>query len=83
MISKMNSNCFGLYSTLGSRSCAGMNVDEQGGFDGQGSERDRRAARTELRLGDADGEHELRRGSTNGGDGSNGEERESDGGELG
>jgi hypothetical protein len=53
-----------------------MNVDEQGGFDGQGNERDRRAARTELRLGDADGEHELRRGSTNGGDGSNGEERE-------
>jgi hypothetical protein len=76
MISKMSSNCFGFSSTLGSRSCAGMNVDEQGGFDGQGNERDRRAARTELRLGNADGEHEPWRGSTDGGDGSNGEERE-------
>jgi hypothetical protein len=28
-----------------------MNVDEQGGFDGQGNELDRRAARTELRRG--------------------------------
>jgi hypothetical protein len=45
-----------------------MNVDEQGGFDGQGNERDRRAARTELRLGDADGEYELCRVSTDSGD---------------
>jgi hypothetical protein len=32
-------------------SCAGMVVDEQGGLDGQGNWRDRRAARTELRRG--------------------------------
>jgi hypothetical protein len=33
--------------------------------------------------GDADGEHELQRGSTDGGDGSNDEGSERDGGELG
>jgi hypothetical protein len=49
-----------------------------GGVDRAGNGRDRRAARTELRLGDADSEHELRRGSTDGGDGSNGEESESE-----
>jgi hypothetical protein len=34
-----------------------MNVDEQGGFDEQGTVQ-------KLWLGDADGEHKLRRGST-------------------
>jgi hypothetical protein len=44
-----------------------MNVDEQEGFNGQGNERDRRAARMELRRGstdsgaDGDGVDELRR----------------------
>jgi hypothetical protein len=53
----------GLFSTLGSRSCEGMNVDEQEVVRRTGNECDRRAARMELRRGNADGEHELRRGT--------------------
>jgi putative hemolysin len=45
-----------------------MNVDEQGGFNGQGNGRDRRAARMELRRGNADGEHELQRETASSGE---------------
>jgi hypothetical protein len=43
-----------------------MNVDEQGGFDGQGNERDRRAVRTELQRGSTDSGDERRPLATNG-----------------
>jgi hypothetical protein len=45
-----------------------MNVDEQEVVRRTGNERDRRAARMELRRGNADGEHELRRGTTSSGE---------------
>jgi hypothetical protein len=45
-----------------------MNVDEQGRFNGHGNGRNRRAARMELRRGNADGEHELRRGTSSSGE---------------